>query len=59
MKRLELSESVSNLLLLSSVLLAFTPFVLGDRLLFIVSGAMRESAIMIDQFGAYLTFLLS
>ena len=59
MKRLELSESVSNLLLLSSVLLAFTPFVLGDRLLLIVSGAMKEGAIMIDQFGAYLTFLLS
>jgi hypothetical protein len=59
MKRFELSQSVSNLLLFSSVLLAATPFVLGDRLVLIVGTAMRECAVMFDQFSAYLTRLVS
>jgi hypothetical protein len=58
-KKIELSESVSNLLLVSSVMLAFTPFLLGDRLILIVTGAMKEGAVMIDQFGTFLTKLVS
>ena len=59
MKKIELSESVSNLLLVSSVLLAGAPLLLGDQLMLIVTGAAREGALMIDQFGAFLTALLS
>jgi hypothetical protein len=59
MKKIELSESVSNLLVVSSVLLAFTPMLFGDRLILIVTGAVREGALMIDQCGAFLTALLS
>jgi hypothetical protein len=33
----------------SSVLLAFTPFLLGDQLVLIVSGLLRETAVMMDQ----------
>ena len=58
-KKFELSDSVSNLLLVSSVMLAFTPFLLGDRLILIVTGFMKEGAVMIDQFGMFLTKLLS
>jgi hypothetical protein len=58
-KKFDLSESFSNLLLVSSVLLALAPFLLGDRLVLIVSSAMREGAVMFDQFGAYLASLVS
>ena len=59
MKRLELSQPLSNLLLVSSVFLAFTPFLLGDRLILIVTGAMTDGAVMVDQFGTFLTNLLA
>ncbi|HTG91931.1 MAG TPA: hypothetical protein VL866_05055 [Pyrinomonadaceae bacterium] len=55
MKNLEWSDATSNLLIFSSVLLAFTPFVLGDQLVLIASSAIKEGGVMIDQFGAYLT----
>jgi hypothetical protein len=60
MKKIELSESVSNLLLVSSVFVAFTPLMLGgDGLIQIIGGGVKEAAVMIDQFGAFLTALLS
>ncbi len=59
MKKLELSEAASNLLIISSVSLAFTPFLLGDRLFLIVTGFMKEGTVMLDQFSTYLTTLLS
>jgi hypothetical protein len=49
MKNFEWSDSTSNLLVVSSVLLAFTPFLLGDQLVLIVSGLLRETAVMMDQ----------
>jgi len=55
MKNLEWSDATSNLLIISSVLLAFTPFLLGDQLVLIASSAIKEGGVMIDQFGAYLT----
>ena len=59
MKKIEVSESVSNLLLVSSIFLAAAPLLLGDRLVLLVTGAMREGAVMIDQFGTFLTKLVS
>lgn len=59
MKKLEFSEAASNLLIVSSVSLAFTPFLLGDRLFLIVTSFMKESVVMFDQFSTYLTSLLA
>ena len=59
MKKLELSDTTSNLLVVSSVLLAMTPFLLGDQLVVIVTGFMKEASVMIDQFSDYLIRLLS
>ena len=54
MKNFEWTDATSNLLIVSSVLLALTPLVLGDQLVLIASSAMQEGGVMIDQFGAYL-----
>ncbi len=59
MKKNEFSELASNLLMVGSVSLAFTPLLLGDRLILIVSGLMDEGGMMIDQFGNYLVWLVS
>ena len=59
MKKNEFSELASNLLIIGSVSLAFTPFVLGDRLILIVTGLMKEGGVMIDQVSNYLTWLVS
>jgi len=52
MKKNEFSEIASNLLIVGSVSLAAAPFVLGDRLVLIVSG-------LIGQVSTYLTWLVS
>lgn len=59
MKKNEFSELASNLLIFGSVSLAFMPFLLGDRLVLIVTGLMREGGIMIDQVGNYVSWLIS
>jgi hypothetical protein len=59
MKKNEFSELGSNLLIVGSVTLAFTPFLLGDRLFMIVTGLIREGGLMIDQVGNYLSWLVS
>jgi hypothetical protein len=59
MKKNDFSEAASNLLIFGSVSLALAPFVLGDRLFLIVTGLMKEGGIMIDQFGNYLSWLIS
>ena len=59
MKKNELSELASNLLIFGSVSLAVTPFVLGDRLVLIVTGLMREGGLMIDQFSNYVAWIIS
>ena len=59
MKKNDFSELGSNLLIVCSVSLAVAPFVLGDRLVLIVTELMREGGIMIDQFGNYLSWLIS
>lgn len=59
MKKNEFSEFGSNLLIIGSVSLAFTPFVLGDRLILVVTGLMRDGGVLINQVGNYLTWLVS
>jgi len=59
MKKNEFSELGSNMLIVGSVTLAFTPLLLGDRLFMIVTGLMKEGGVMIDQFGNYLSWLVS
>ena len=59
MKKNEFSEIASNLLIFGSVSLARAPFLLGDRLILVVTGLMKEGGVMIDQFGNYLSWLVS
>jgi hypothetical protein len=59
MKKNEFSEMFSNLLIVGSVSLAFTPFVLGDRLILIVGGLMQQGGVMIDQVTNYVSWLVS
>ena len=59
MKKTEFSELASNLLVFGSISLAFAPFLLGDRLILIVTDLMREGGVMIDQLGNYLSWLIS
>lgn len=59
MKKNEFSELASNLLIFGSISLAFMPFVLGDRLILVVTALMKEGGVMIDQFSNYLTWLVS
>ena len=57
MKNFEWSDSTSNLLVVSSVLLAFAPFLLGDQLGLIVSGVLRETAVVMDQLSTNIASL--
>ena len=59
MRKSDLSDAASNLLIVGSVSLAFAPFVLGDRLVLIVSGFMKEGGVIIDQFSNYVWWLFS
>lgn len=59
MKKNEFSELGSNLLIFGSVSLAFMPFLLGDHLILLVSGLMKEGGVMIDQISNYLVGLFS
>ena len=59
MKKSEFSEIASNLLIFGSVSLALAPFLLGDRLILVVTSLMKEGGVMIDQFGNYLSWLVS
>ena len=59
MKKNEFSELLSNLLIVGSVSLAAMPFLLGDRLILIVGGLMKDSAVMINQFNNYVSWLIS
>jgi len=59
MKKNEFSEIASNLLMVGSVSVAFMPFLLGDQLIPVVTGLMKEGTVMIDQFSSYLVWLVS
>ena len=59
MKNNEFSEIASSLLMVGSVSLALAPFLLGDRLGLVISGLMRDGAVLISQFSNYVTWLIS
>ena len=59
MKKNDFSEIGSNLLIFGSVSLALAPFLLGDRLILVVTGLMKEGGVMIDQFSNYVSWLIS
>lgn len=59
MKKSDLSDAASNLLIVGSVSLAFAPLVLGDQLVLIVGGFMREGGVMLDQFSNYVIWFFS
>lgn len=59
MRKSDLSDAASNLLIVGSVSLALAPFVLGDRLVLIVAGFMKESGVVLDQFSNYVLWLFS
>ena len=59
MKRFELADTASNVLVLSAVLVAILPFLLGDRMGLIAADAFRQSTIMLNELSIYLTRALS
>ena len=59
MKKNEFSEIASNLLIFGSVSLALAPFLLGDRLILVVTSLMKEGGVMIDQVTNYVSWLIS
>ncbi|HEY8411322.1 MAG TPA: hypothetical protein VIK76_07965 [Pyrinomonadaceae bacterium] len=59
MKKTDLSDAASNLLIFGSVTVAFMPFLLGDRLILVVSGFMEQGGVMLDQFTNYVGWLFS
>ena len=59
MKKSDLSDATSNQLIFGSVSLALAPFLLGDRLVLVVTGLMKEGGVMLDQFTNYVSWLLS
>jgi hypothetical protein len=59
MKKTDISDAASNLLIFGSVSLAFAPFLLGDRLILIVSDLMKDGGVLVDQFSNYVSWLLS
>jgi hypothetical protein len=59
MKKSDLSDAASNVLIFGSVSLAFAPFVFGDRLVLIVAAFMKEGGVLIDQFSNYVSWLFS
>ena len=59
MKKNDLSEAASNMLIFSSVSVALVPFLLGDRLIPIVGGFVREGALMLNHLSDYVWWLVS
>ena len=59
MKKNEFSEIASNLLIFGSVSAALAPFLLGDRLILVVTGLMQQGGVMIDQVSNYVSWLIS
>ena len=59
MKKHDLSEAASNVLIMFSVSVALMPFVLGDQLIPVLSGFMKEGGVLLDQFSNYVSWLFS
>ena len=52
MKRVELSDISSNVLLLTSVMVALTPLVLGDRLVLVAQNGFQELTVFFNEMKA-------
>jgi hypothetical protein len=59
MKKNDLSEAASNMLIFSSISVALLPFLLGDRLIPIVTGFVRDGGMLLNQFSDYISWLVS
>lgn len=59
MKKTDMSDAASNLLIVGSVSLAFMPFLLGDRLVLVVGSLMKEGGVLVDQFSSYVLQMFS
>ena len=59
MKKNDLSEAASNVLIMFSVSVAMMPFVLGDQLIPVLSSFLKEGGVMVDQVCAYVLWLVS
>lgn len=59
MKKNEFSEIASNLLIFGSLSLAFAPFLLGDRLVYVVTSLMQEGGVLMSQVSNYISWLVS
>ena len=59
MKRVELSDLSSNLLLLSSVMVALIPLVLGDRLVLVAQNGLQELTVFFNEMSTFVMKALS
>lgn len=59
MKKNDLSEAASNLLIFSSVTVALMPFLLGDQLIPFLNGFMKDGGALVDQVTSYVMWLFS
>jgi hypothetical protein len=59
MKKNDVSEAVSNVLIFSSVTVALMPFLLGDQLIPVLSGFMKDGVGLVDQVSSYVMWLFS
>jgi len=55
----DVSSLFSNLLIVAAVVAASAPVLLGDRLVLIASGVVRQGAIQLQEFSIFLQKLLS
>jgi hypothetical protein len=58
-RKLDITPLLSNLLIISAVVTAAAPVVLGDRLVLIASGVVRQGAILLQEVSISLQRLLS
>ena len=59
MKRVELSDISSNVLLLTSVMVALTPLVLGDRLVLVAQNGFQELTVFFNEMSMFVVKALS
>ena len=59
MKKHDLSEAASNVLIFSSVTVALMPLMLGDQLLVVLSGFMNDGGSLVNQVSDYVMWLVS
>ena len=57
--KLDITPLLSNLLIVSAVVAASAPVILGDRLVLIACGVVRQGSIMLQQLSISLQRLLS